>query len=106
MDASFFKGRREMNFFGDHRFRFHDLANAVADGKFGDIAAGFFGILGPDDVAATFFHSLFKFEEVAIEIVQRFPFDFVAALACRFPIGKARAASTGSRRRSDRCRGG
>src|ERR1700752_1634272 len=44
-------------------------------------------------MAATFFHSLFEFQEVAIEVVERFPFDFMAALPRRFPVGKAGAAS-------------
>ena len=44
-------------------------------------------------MAAAFFHALFEFEEIAIEIVERFPLDFMATLACRFPISKARATS-------------
>ena len=42
-------------------------------------------------MAAVLFHAVFKFEEVAIEIVERFPFDFMATLAGRFPVGKAGA---------------
>src|SRR6202030_726179 len=45
------------------------------------------------NVTTTFFHSLFKFQEVAIEIIDRFPLDFMAALPGRFPVGKTPAAS-------------
>ena len=71
-----------MNFLGNHGFRFHHLVDTAADGEFGDVPAGFGRIRGPEDVTTAFFHTLFEFEKIAIEIVERFPFDFVAALPC------------------------
>ena len=82
-----------MNFLGDHGFRFHHLVDTAADGEFGDVAAGFGRIRRPENVTTAFFHTLFEFQKIAIEIIECFPFDFMATLAGGFPVGEAGATS-------------
>src|SRR5580698_416423 len=66
--------------------------DAAARGKFRDVAARFRGILRPEDVASAFQYAPLEFEEITVEVVQRFPLDFVATLPRRLPIREAQSA--------------
>jgi len=50
----------EVNLLGDHRFRFHHRADAVAPGDFEDDGAGLRGILGPVHLGAVFHEIAFE----------------------------------------------
>ena len=88
-----FERGSQVNFLGDHGFRFHDGADAALARKIGDVRARFFGVLGPKYVASTRFHALLEFQEIAVEMVHRFPLYFLAPFPRGLPIEKARAAA-------------
>ena len=74
------------NFLGDHGFGFHHGANIVAGGESSDVLAGILGSFGPEDVTTALFYASLELEQIFIEVIDGFPFNFVAALPRGFPI--------------------
>ena len=93
LHALLFERVRQIDFLGDHRFRFHHGANTAPRGEVGDVLAGILGSFRPEDMPAALFYARLEFQQVVVEVVDGFPFDFMAALPRRLPIDEARAGA-------------
>src|SRR5580704_13899661 len=92
-DSLLFERGREMNFLGNHGFRFRDGAHTTICSKVNDIAPRLFGVFSPKYVATELFHAALKFFEITIEMIYGFALDALAFLARRLPIEESRAAA-------------
>src|ERR1700733_14983369 len=82
-----------MNFLRGHRFRLDDCLRLAVPRQIDNVIARFFAVRGPEDVTAAVLNFLFEFEQVAVEMIDRFPLYLMAFLARRLPILKSRATA-------------